>query len=102
PKKVEVLIQVEQYTEKSFSVPVRLAGNADSIRIFPSFVELTCAVGMSRFDQVKAEDFVVQADLQQNHFHPAQNTVPLTLKSQPDWVRNIQITPKSVEFFIVQ
>jgi hypothetical protein len=99
---VEVLIETEQFTEKLVTVPVNVSHGSDSIRIFPTQVELTCVVGLSRFEEITKADFTVEADLHQVSENPYENIAPLTLKSSPRWVKSVRFSPKAVEFFIVQ
>lgn len=99
---VEVFIPVEQFTEKFFNLPVRVAHTRDSMRILPALATVTCLVGLSRFEELNDRDLVVEADFTGIENPTRQNTVPLKLTSCPDWVRSVSILPKSVEYLIIQ
>lgn len=101
--KVEVKVQVEQFSEQSFWVPVRVRSTADSVRVFPQTIQLTCVVGLSHYDQIDAGDFEIIADLEGLRLQKEQrNTVLLQLTKYPEHVKNIRFSPKSVEFFLVK
>ncbi len=103
PNQIKVDIKAEQYSEKSFWVPVRLHRAADSLRIFPQTVQLTCLVGLSRYHTLSAEEFEVSAYLNGMVLQKDQrNTAPLELTRKPDYVSQVRFTPKSIEFFLIQ
>ena len=60
---VDVKIITERFTEKKFTLPIRVKGTPEgySIRLFPSEVEVSVRVGMSHFNQVHPEDVRVEA-----------------------------------------
>ncbi|RME94381.1 MAG: YbbR-like domain-containing protein [Bacteroidetes bacterium] len=104
PAQVRVRISVEQITEKTLYVPVQIvnAPTADSIHIFPSKVLVKCIVGLSRYSELSPEDFVLVADLEQTYRKDGRNSVPLELRGQPHYVRNVSYTPQAAEFFLVE
>lgn len=99
---VEVFIPVEQYTEKTFTVPVQIGATGDSIRLFPSEVKLKCIVGLRHFEEIGPGDFRVEADLSHPLNLKESNTVALNLAKSSGLVRSVSLTPQAVEFFIVQ
>ena len=102
PPTVSVEVPVEQYTEKSVFVPVRLQNVRDSVSLFPNQVKITFKVGLSRFDQVQSSDFAVEADLAKAISVPDHNTIPFHLVRQPGYVRDVQMVPQAAEFFIIR
>jgi hypothetical protein len=100
PEKVNLYIPVDRFVEKSFLfVPVEVRNAPDSLRIFPAAVKVTAVVGMSRFDQLSASDFTVEADLSGFALNEEYNTVPLKIDTIPKGVSSVRINPASVEFF---
>ncbi len=99
---VQVTIRVEQFTEKSLFVPLQVRNAPDSLRYFPQMVKVTCAVGMSTYNDINAADFIAEIDLAQAVLSEGKNTLPIQLKQSPPYVHNVQFTPKSAEFFIVR
>ncbi len=102
PQEVKVTIPVEQFTEKTFTIPVQVVSDRDSVLVFPPEVRVTCVVGLSRYDKIKAEDFIVEVDLSGGISLPGQNTAPLQFRKSPEWLRSVTIFPKAVEFFFIQ
>ncbi len=100
--KVKVEIPIEQITEKSFFVPIKVLNATDSINIFPKTIRLTCSVGLSRYDELSPGDFQLVVDIKDATAKGTKNTAPIILKSYPDFVENIQFSPLSVEFLIVE
>lgn len=98
----EVFIPVEQFTEKSFTVPIRTVNIADSVRILPAIATIKCLAGLSHFEELTASGFIIQADFEDVTDNASQTFVPLTLVSSPPWVRSVYFSPKSVEFLIIQ
>lgn len=101
-RKVGVEVPVEQITEKSFFIPVQILNAVDSINIFPKNIRLTCSVGLSRYEELSASDFKLIVDLTEATSAGSKNTAPIILQTYPDYVENIQYSPLSVEFFIVE
>ncbi|MBK9015954.1 MAG: hypothetical protein IPM82_18880 [Saprospiraceae bacterium] len=99
----ELFLPVEQFTEKKLMLPVMVLNEQDSIQLVPATVELSCVVGVSRFNQVSASDFRVVAVFGgESGPGGVASTVPLTLVRQPEWVRSVQLSPKVVEYLIVE
>ncbi len=100
-EKTNVFIPVEQFTEKSFVVPVKASGyvSGDSIQFLPTSVELTLVVPLSYYEIVKAEDFEVSAILPEKFSNYISNRATLTVSRQPKWVKSVRILPSTVEYF---
>ncbi len=101
PKSVNLQIPVEQFTEKSVFVPIDIINATDSLKIFPQSVKLSYLVGLSRFDLITQDSFIVEVDAQKL-VNSKSNTVALQLQSHPSNLKNIKMSPKSVEFFFIK
>lgn len=101
-QEVALDIQVEPYTEKEFFVPITVINVPDSIKIFPERIKLTCVVGLSNYNSIGKNDFVVEADLGKASPKSDRNTVPILLTKQPEQVKSVFYSPKSVEYFFLQ
>ena len=103
PDVVTLTAQVEEYTEKTLEVPVicsDLPSNL-TLRTFPSSVQLTCNVPLSRFKDITENDFLVDvkyADLEKN----LNGVLPVTLERKPSWVRQVSLYPEKIEFVLEQ
>lgn len=99
---VEAKIAVEQFTEKTMFVPILIKNQPAKLKIFPDKIKLSCTVGLSRYNQLNTNFFRAEVDLKGISENTTNNTLPVTLTHQPHFVKNIQFTPKSVEFFFVK
>lgn len=99
---IQVHIPVEQFTEKSLFLPVVVKNAPDSLKVFPNKVKTSFVVGLSRYDSITEKDFQLQVDLNGIPINQANNTAPLLLYKQPNVVKNVQFSPKSVKFLFVK
>jgi len=102
PRAVQVIIAVEQFTQKSLFVTLDVVNASDSIQIFPRQISVTCVLGISQYDKVTSKDFGFQIDLANADPKAENNSVPIELVRRPDSVRVVQFTPKAAKYFIVQ
>lgn len=101
-KEVDATIRVEQFTEKSFFVPIVIRNAPDSVRIFPERIKLSCVVGLSLYNEVVGEDFQVEIDLKDVSVKEKRNSVPIELTKKPGFVKSVNFSPKSAEFFLIK
>ncbi len=101
PAFVQVQVDVEQFTEKSFFVPLIVKNAPDSIKIFPDKIKVSGTVGLSHYNALEEADFGLEVDLKGIPLQTENNTLPVSIVKTPSSMRNIQINPKSVEFFFV-
>lgn len=101
---INVDLEVEQFTEKTIYIPVTInhVPEGDSLKIFPDKIQLTCQVGLSRYNEVMYQDFEIQADLKDVPLQEGKNTVPVKLIKFPLFVKGVKLERQSVEFFIVK
>lgn len=98
PASVQIEWQAEQFTEKSFVIPIEIIGlpNDKQIRLFPQQVEVKMRVGISHFAEVQ------ESDLQAICHYPTQpcNALPIEIKTDNPHISNIRFSPTSVEYII--
>lgn len=101
PSSVEVKIPVDEFTEKTVEVPLKVINNTDyySIRLYPKKVKITFMVALSSYQQVN-EDFVeAVVDLNEWRFQKHdQLTVKLT--RFPDYCKLVKVAPEKIDFII--
>ncbi len=102
PSQTALNLTVDQLTEKSIFVPITVKNAPDSITIFPENIKIICVVGMSRFDEVDPSIFVLEVDMAGIEVKTENNTLPVQLTQQPDFVKGVQLSHHSVEFFFVE
>ena len=101
PDEVDVKINVDFYAEKSVKVPViGLNFPPDRrLRTFPSQATVTFRVGSSHMNDITAENFVLAFTYEELiNYEP--DKLRLHLKSQPDEVANVRISPQEVDYLI--
>ncbi len=103
PAAVEMTACVDMYSENTVEVPVTglnfPAGKV--LRTFPPKVKVTYQVGLRRFKDVSADEFfigVTYEDVLRNR----DGRLPLSVKTAPEWVSRIRISPPMVEYLIEQ
>ena len=101
PNEIKVILEVEQYTEKSLFIPIEIANGPDSLKIFPNKIKLDCKVSLTDYEKISFRDFKAQVNLEDVALDGQNNTIPVLLTTQPANVSNIRFNPKSVEFFFV-
>lgn len=103
PSQIDVSLGVDLYTEKTVEVPVvgvNFPASKD-LRTFPSKVKVSFRVGMSRFKQITADDFVLAVSYEEL-MNNKNSKVHLRLKSKPVGVSNVKIEPQEVDYLIEQ
>ncbi len=99
PQKVNVVVPIEQITEKEIAVPITMSDSLrESVQIFPDQALVRCIVGLSKFDQIYKQDFVLEAV--PDTTHPKGN-YKVTLRQAPDFVRSVTYSPQHVEVFLI-
>lgn len=102
-KHTDMFMPVEQFTEKKLTLPVMVMNARDSIRLLPTTVELICVVGVSKFSQISASDFMVVAAIDGDAPKTGGSSkAPLSIVRQPAWVRSVRISPNVVEYLVVE
>lgn len=103
PNSIELTLPIDIYTEKTVEVPLYGVNfPVDKVlRAFPSKVQVTFQVGLSRFSSIKASDFVLEVPYEELLKQGA-DKYTLKLKSIPRGVSHVRIAPEQVDFLIEQ
>ena len=101
PSSVRVKVGVDQMTEKSVEVPVRMVNfpAGKTLRTFPSRVRVVFQIGMGMYRKVTADDFTIALSYEEL-LNENGGKVRLYLKSIPSVVSHVRIVPASVDFLI--
>lgn len=103
PSSVELMLPVDVYTEKSVEVP--LVGvnfpAGKELRAFPSTIQITFQVGMSRFRQINAEDFHLTVSYEEL-LRLGNEKYTIRLKNIPEGASHVRFQPSQVDFLIEQ
>ncbi len=103
PASVEMMLPVDIYTEKTVEVPLRGVNfPADKVlRAFPSKVQVTFQVGLSRFRQIGADDFHIYVSYEEL-LHLGSDKYTVKMKNIPKGVSHVRFNPERVDFLIEQ
>ena len=103
PSTVELMLPVDIYTEKTVEVPVEGINFpfGKVLRAFPSKVQVTFQVGLSRFRQIEAEDFSIEVPYDEL-LRLGADKYTVRLNKVPDGVRQVHCNPEQVDFLIEQ
>ncbi len=103
PDKAEMTLMADIYAEKSVDVPV-IGVNFPKdkiLRTFPTKVKITFQVGLSRFMEVNAEDFLVVVDYEE-HIKSEGEKVRLELRQVPEGVNHVRMNLTELDYIIEQ
>ncbi len=104
PDQLKMVLPIDLYTEKTVEVPVRgINFPADKVlRTFPSKVQLTFQVGVSRFKSINADDFVLNVSYEELLHLGGKDKYAVKIKSVPRGASHVRIYPPAVDFLIEQ
>lgn len=101
PKSVQVVVPVDEYTEKEIYIPVKLVNNREyyKVKIFPVKVKVTFTTSLNRFAQMDEDLFEATADL--NLWKDRGYTsLPVKLSRRPDYCKIVKIEPQNIDFIV--
>ena len=98
PTSVQVEWQVEQFTEKSFTLPIHILDVpvGKQIRLFPQQVNVVARVGISHFAEIKDTDFQAVC----HYPSQASTSLSVSVSTTNKNISNIRFSPSSVEYII--
>jgi len=101
PKAVDVVLPVDEFTEKTLQIPVKLLGNSQyyTVKIFPEKVKVTFTTSLKRYEETDEDFFEADADLNlwKNQGY---STLPVKLKRMPPFCKIISVDAPNVDFII--
>jgi len=100
PDTVRATICVDLYTTKELQLPIYCEHIPENkvLRTFPAKATVSFRVSSSLYNSIDAEDFALVIDYQ--NIKPNDTRCTLQMRSCPDGISNVRISPKQVEFVI--
>lgn len=97
---IGVRIVTERFTEKRFTVPIRVTGVPEGhhLRLFPGEVEVSVRVGMSHFAQVQAPDIKAVCSYSPEHA----DKMDVELRYSNPYITSAWVYPAVVEYILEQ
>jgi YbbR domain-containing protein len=101
PKSVQVVLPVDEFTEKTILVPVKLINNRDyyKVKIFPQKVKITFTTSLSRYAEMDEDFFEASADLSLWRDR-GYTTLPVKLIRVPAYCKIVKIEPQNIDFIV--
>lgn len=101
PAIVEVKLPVDEFTEKTIEVPLKITNNwnYNSIKLYPKKVKVTFLVALSNYEQVD-ENFItatVDADEWQKLNH---HQFSVKISQFPNYCKLVRIVPSKIDFVV--
>jgi len=97
--KVTMNLNVEEFTEKILTVPLRVKNAKQKVKLLPNKIKVTCMVGISKYELTSADDFDLYVDLDENQRSPYVNIAPIHLAQLPSYIKNVKIEPNAAQYF---
>jgi YbbR domain-containing protein len=101
PKTVQVTIPVDEFTEKTLDIPVKLINNHnyDNVKVFPQKVKVTFTTSLNRYKDMTEDLFEATADLDLWRDH-GYTTLPVQLTRFPPFCKIVKVSPANIDFII--
>lgn len=98
---VDVKINVEEYTEQSFIIPIKGINFPDNMKLicFPQNVKVSFIVGISEYKNISKDDFAINIDYL-DLIKSKESIVSLKLDSKPEGLENVRIIPDKIDYLI--
>jgi len=101
PKSVQVVVPVDEFTEKEVSIPVKLVNNRDyyKVKIFPQKVKVTFTTSLNHYAEMDEDFFEASADLSLWK-NGGYTTLPVKLVRIPAYCKIVKIEPQNIDFIV--
>ena len=95
---VQVIVQAEQFTDKSFVLPIQTGQvpEGEYMRLFPQQTTVVVRVGISHYAQVTLEDLSAICNYPTTH----SDALPIEIQTNNSYISNIRCYPSAVEYII--
>lgn len=100
--KVKIVGVVDKFTEGKFTIPVELINKPDDLNIstFPKEIEVIYQTGLSNFNKITKNSFLVVYDFEQYKKDTLINILTPIIKQKSEFISSIKINPSQIEFLI--
>mgnify|MGYP003624668571 CR=1 FL=1 len=100
--KVKIKGEVDKFTEGRFVVPVTFINEPDNLKInsFPKQIEVTYQVGVSNFNKINENSFLIVFDYNQYQKDTTTQYLTPIIKQKSELISSLKINPSRIEFLI--
>jgi len=101
-KRVNIKGEVEKFTEGKFKLPIIVVNEPDGVKIntFPKEIEVIYQAGLSNFNKITANSFLVVCDYEQYKKDTLIKYLTPVIKRKSEFISSIKINPDQIEFLI--
>lgn len=103
PSIIDVKIPVDEFTEMSVEVPVKILNNKSyrDVKLLPDKVKITYLSALSNSPKITRDDFLATVDMA-NWSVKSYPQLPVILSKYPDYCKIIRLEPQALDFIIVK
>lgn len=100
---IQVHIEVDQFTENTFTVPVHVNYFIPGIRIktYPPEIQISYQVSLDRYDHISDTSFRIEVDIDSLSLLRKDPLIPNLIK-WPSHVRNVRMNKESLDYVIIK
>jgi YbbR domain-containing protein len=101
PKSVLVTLPVDEFTEKTLLIPVKLINNNNyyDVKVFPLKVKVTFTTSLKKYAEINEDYFEATADLDLWRQH-GYKALPVLLSKVPQYCKIVKVEPANIDFII--
>lgn len=101
PKIVQVKVPVNEFTEKTIKIPVKIINNSNyyNIKVVPQRIEVTFTTSLNRYADIDPDLFEAQADLEYWKKY-GYSTLPVKIIRVPEFCKIVRIEPRNIDFIV--
>jgi YbbR domain-containing protein len=101
PKSVFVNIPIDEFTEKTMEIPVKLVNNHNyyDVKIFPQKVKVTFTTSLTNYPDDNEDDFEAIADLDKWRIS-GYSVLPVQLTRMPSYSKIVKVEPQIIDFIV--
>jgi YbbR domain-containing protein len=101
PKSVIVNIPIDEFTEKTMEIPVKLVNNHNyyDVKIFPQKVKVTFTTSLTNYPDNNEDDFEAIADLDKWRIS-GYSVLPVQITRTPSYSKIVKVEPQAIDFIV--
>jgi YbbR domain-containing protein len=101
PKAVNVIVPVDEFTEKTVQIPVRLVNNRDyyKVKLFPQDVKVTFITALRKYAETNGDFFEAQSNLDLWRLQ-GYSALPVALTRFPPFCKIVSVEPRDIDFIV--
>jgi hypothetical protein len=100
--KVKIIANVDKFTEGKFKIPVAIINQPKDVIIntFPREIEVIYQGGLSNFNKISANSFLIVFDYEQYSKDTLIQYLKPVIKHKSEFISSLKVQPSQIEFLI--